>query len=432
MQIKTFGGGTHVPDSKERTCTLAIKKPALPKTLVFPMSQHIGAPATPLVKIGDKVKKYQKIGEATGFVSANVHSSVSGEVVAVEPRLIANGTKVMCVVVENDFEETECELPCVSEMSLAECVREAGVTGMGGAAFPTHVKLSVPEGKNIDTILLNGAECEPYLTSDHRVMLDYPKEVIGGLLEVMKALKVERGIIAIEENKMDAIEVIQREAKKQEGIEVCVLKTKYPQGSEKQLIDAALKRKVPRGGLPADAGVVVINIDTATAIFNAVKGIPLVERVVTVSGTIVSEPSNFFVKMGTPVSHLLEEAGGTTEEIEKLISGGPMMGMALQSADVPVTKGMGAILAFGHTDASLPEESACINCARCADACPIGLLPMKLNAYAKKGMYENCNSYNIFDCIECGSCTFVCPAKRHIVQTIRLAKQKIKQGGAVK
>ncbi len=432
MQIKTFVGGTHVPDSKERTCSLAIKHPAIPQTLIFPMSQHIGAPATPLVKKGDKVKKYQKIGEASGFVSAHVHSSVSGEVLAVEERLTANGSMAMSVVIENDFLETECTLPDVSKMSLAECVREAGVTGMGGAGFPTHVKLSVPEGKTIDTILVNGAECEPYLTSDHRVMLDYPKEVIGGLLEVMKALKVERGIIAIEENKMDAIEVIRREAEKNQGIEVCVLKTKYPQGSEKQLIDAALKRKVPRGGLPADAGVVVINIDTATAIFNAVKGIPLVERVVTVSGTIVSEPSNFFVKMGTPVNHLLEQAGGTTEEIAKLISGGPMMGMAMQSPDAPITKGMGAILAFGEMDAKVPEETACINCARCADACPIGLLPMKLNAYAKKGMYENCKSYNVFDCIECGSCTFVCPAKRHIVQTIRLAKQKIKQGGAVK
>ncbi len=432
MKNATFRRGIHVPDSKEKTASLAIKTPKAPKFLIFPMSQHIGAPATPVVKVGDYVKKYQKIGEASGFVSTNIHSSVSGKVCAVEERKTANGAKVLSVVIENDFQDSECNLPDVSKMSLAERVCEAGITGMGGAGFPTHVKLTIPEGKKAEVILVNGAECEPYLTSDHRVMLDYPHLVVGGLLEVMQSLRAEKGIIAIEENKPDAIEVIEREAQKHEGIEVCVLKTKYPQGSEKQLIDAVLKRHIKKGGLPIDAGAVVINIDTAAAIYNAARGIPLIKRVVTVSGTAVSEPANFFVKLGTPVSHLLECAKAEKEAIAKLISGGPMMGIAMAEEDVPVTKGMGAILAFDEKDAYIPKESNCINCARCAMACPIGLLPMKLNAYSEKEMYKNCNGYNIFDCIECGACTYVCPAKRHIVQSIRLAKQKIKQGGGTK
>jgi electron transport complex protein RnfC len=433
IRTLTFKGGTHPPHSKKATESLAIERVTEPKVVVIPMQQHIGAPCEPIVQVGDEVKVGQKIGEAKGFVSVPVHSSVSGKVVAVEPRLYSGGMAVPCVVIENDMQNTISEevvpkgdISNLSSDDIKTIIKEAGIVGMGGATFPTHVKLAPPPDKKVDTVILNGAECEPYLTSDHRLMLEHPEDVVLGLQALMKALGVTKGYIGIETNKPDAIEKMYEAAKGKDGIEVVALKTKYPQGAEKQLIYACTKREVPSGGLPADAGVVVNNVGTAAAVAIAIRtGMPLIERIVTVTGAGVNNPKNLLVKIGTSFRDIIEHCGGLKGSIGKLIAGGPMMGITQFSLDVPAIKGTSGILVLSEEEARLPEPSNCIRCGKCVEVCPISLMPANLSACSLANRYEQAETLNAMDCIECGSCSFVCPAKRPLVDSIRVAKREI-------
>ncbi|MEA4846746.1 MAG: electron transport complex subunit RsxC [Clostridiaceae bacterium] len=433
MRTLTFKGGTHPPHSKKATESLAIEKANEPKVVVIPMQQHIGAPCEPIVQVGDEVKIGQKIGEAKGFVSVPVHSSVSGKVIAVEPRLYSGGTAVPCIVIESDMLNTisdevvpKGDLAALSPEDIKNIIKEAGIVGMGGATFPTHVKLSPPPDKNVDTVILNGAECEPYLTSDHRLMLEHPEDVVFGLQAFMKTLGVKKGYIGIETNKPDALEKVFEAAKGIEDIEVVALKTKYPQGAEKQLIHACTNREVPSGGLPADAGVVVNNVGTAAAVAKAIKtGMPLIERIVTVTGAGVNNPKNLLVKIGTSFRDIIEQCGGFKGNVGKVIAGGPMMGITQFSVDIPAIKGTSGILVLSEEEARLPEPSNCIKCGKCVEACPINLMPVNISAYSLAGMYEQAETLNAMDCIECGSCSFVCPAKRPLVDSIRVSKREI-------
>lgn len=433
LKILTFKGGTHPPHSKTSTEKLSIIQSKSPDTVAIPMIQHIGAPCEPMVQVGDKVKIGQKIGEAKGFVSAPVHSSISGEVTVIKPRLTSGGGAVQCVVIKNDMQNTVYERinpnPDISQLTSEEIlniIKESGIVGMGGAAFPTHVKLSPPPGKVVDTIILNGAECEPYLTSDHRLMVEKPEDVLYGLRVFMRALNVEKGFIAIENNKPDALEAVYNVAKGIEGIEVVAVKTKYPQGAEKQLINACTGREVPSGGLPADAGVVVNNVGTAAAVANAVKkGMPLIERIVTVTGNGIKNPQNLLVRIGTSFKDVIDECGGFNGTPGKVIAGGPMMGIAQYSVDIPVIKGTSGILVLTEEEAKLPEMSNCIRCGKCVEVCPINLMPVNISNYALLDKFDQAESANALDCIECGACSFICPAKRPLVDSIRVAKREI-------
>ncbi|WP_422444477.1 electron transport complex subunit RsxC [Thermoanaerobacterium sp. DL9XJH110] len=431
--LKTFRGGIHPPYNKEFTKHKPVEKANLPQKVIIPMSQHVGAPCEPIVKVGDQVKKGQKIGEAKAFVSAPIHASISGKVVAVEPRPHPGGGLVMSVVIESDgkdefYEGVKPPKP-LEEMTpdeIKNLIREAGIVGMGGAGFPTQVKLSPPPGKTIDTIIVNGAECEPYLTADHRLMVERPEDVILGLQAIMKATGVKNGFIAIEENKPDAVEAIRQAIEGREGIEVVVLATKYPQGGEKQLINAVTGREVPSGGLPMDVHVIVDNAGTCAAIADAIKtGMPLIERIATITGSGVKEPKNLLIRVGTPFGEIIEQCGGFKGEPGKVIMGGPMMGLAQSALDVPAVKGTSGILVLEKTDVKLAERSACIRCARCVDACPIHLLPTNLAKFAERGMWIEAEEYHALDCIECGCCAYVCPAHIPLTQLIRLAKNHI-------
>ncbi|HOM43185.1 MAG TPA: electron transport complex subunit RsxC, partial [Bacillota bacterium] len=401
--------------------------------VVIPMQQHIGAPCEPIVQAGDEVKVGQKIGEAKGFVSVPVHSSVSGKVAAVEPRLYSGGMAVPCIVIENDMQNTisdqvvpKGDISVLSAEDIKNIIKEAGIVGMGGATFPTHVKLAPPPDKNVDTVILNGAECEPYLTSDHRLMLEHPENVVFGLQALMKALGVKKGYIGIETNKPDAIEKVFEAARGIEDIEVVALKTKYPQGAEKQLIYACTGREVPSGGLPADAGVVVNNVGTAAAVATAIKtGMPLIERIVTVTGEGVNNPKNLLVKIGTSFRDIIEQCGGLKGKVGKIIAGGPMMGITQFSLDIPAIKGTSGILVLSEEEARLPEPSNCIKCGKCVETCPINLMPVNISMYSLANRYDEAEALNAMDCIECGSCSFVCPAKRPLVDSIRVAKREI-------
>ncbi len=433
LKILTFKGGTHPAHNKAFTEKLDIVVSKQPDTVTIPMVQHIGAPCEPTVKVADKVKVGQKIGEAKGFVSVPVHSSVSGEVIAVEARLTSGGSQVPCIIIKNDKQDTlfegiapKADIEELSSEEVINIIKEAGIVGMGGAAFPTHVKLSPPPGKLVDTIILNGAECEPYLTADHRLMLEKPGEVVYGLKVLMKALNVKKGFIAIENNKPDALKAIYDISKGTEGIEVVGLKTKYPQGAEKQLIDACTGREVPSGGLPADAGVVVNNVGTAAAVSEAVrKGMPLISRVVTITGKGVKNPQNLLVRIGTSFKDVIEECGGFSGIPGKIIAGGPMMGIAQYSIDIPVIKGTSGILVLTEEEAKLPEPTNCIRCGKCIDVCPINLMPVNISNYSLDNRFEQAESASALDCIECGACSFICPAKRPLVDSIRVAKREI-------
>ncbi len=433
LKILTFKGGTHPPHSKTSTEGLSIVKSRSPETVVIPMVQHIGAPCEPIVQVGDMVTVGQKIGEAKGFVSAPVHSSISGEVIAIEPRLTTGGGTIPCVIIKNDMQDTFYEgltpYPDINKLTsqdILSIIKESGIVGMGGAAFPTHVKLSPPPGKVVDTVILNGAECEPYLTPDHRLMIERPEDVVYGLMIFMKALNVKKGFIAIENNKPDAIKSVYDAARGIDGIEVVGLKTKYPQGAEKQLIDACTGREVPSGGLPADAGVVVNNVGTAAAVANAVKkGMPLIERIVTVTGNGLKNPQNLSVRIGTSFKDVIDECGGFNGIPGKVIAGGPMMGIAQYSVDVPVIKGTSGILILTEEEAKLPEYSNCIRCGKCVEVCPIKLMPVNISNYALLDKFDQAETANALDCIECGACSFICPAKRPLVDSIRVAKREI-------
>lgn len=432
MKRKTFKGGAHPYDGKKmsRECPIEILNPG--DTLVYPLSQHIGAMAKPLVKAGDRVLVGQKIAEKGGFISANIHSSVSGTVKAIEKRLVATGGMVDSIIVENDgmYEEA---VPIFSgnpdELSKDEIIKiieEAGIVGMGGAGFPTNVKLSPKNADIIDSIIVNGAECEPYLTSDYRRMVEQTDKLVKGLKIVLKIFPDAKGYFGIEDNKPEAIEALLKATENEDRIEVVPLKTKYPQGGERSIIYAVTGRKINSKMLPADVGCIVHNVDTIYAIYNAVyNGKPLIERIVTITGDAVRTPKNFQVRIGTSFRELIDAAGGFTTEPEKIISGGPMMGFSFFNIDVPVVKGSSSLLAFIKDDVSHEEPSACIRCGRCAAACPEHLLPMKLAALAGQNEPEEFKKLGGMECVECGCCSYVCPAKRQVTQSVRSMKKLI-------
>ena len=428
-RLDGYYGGIHPLEHKEYSEGLALQKFPEPETLVIPLSQHAGAPANPIVAVGDEVKVGQKIGEAGGFISGNVHSSVSGTVIAIEPRKHPTNGEVLSVVIKSDGKDTPAEtvkpakaLEELTPEEIVEIVQENGIVGMGGAGFPTSVKLK--PAKPVDTILLNGCECEPYLTADHRVLLEYPDDVIYGLKAVLKAVGAEKGIIAIEDNKPDAIELLTEKTAGDENIEVVTVRTKYPQGAEKMLIKRVMNRKVPSGGLPADVGVVVSNVSTVKAISDAIRtGMPLVERVVTITGEKIKNPGNFIVKIGTSVKELIDYCGGFTDDDVMIKAGGPMMGFVQSDLDIPIIKGSNGIIAIG-TDETI--EQPCIKCGRCADVCPMELSPLYFSKFADGENWMGMKEYNVMDCIECRCCEYICSSKIPLVTKIKAGKAAVR------
>lgn len=433
VRRKTFRGGIHPQYGKEMTCQRPIEELPAPTRVIIPMSQHVGAPAEPLVKAGDFVAMGQKIGEAKGFISVPVHASVSGQVVSVGPEMMANGSATVSVVIENDGEERlasevapKQSLESLSSETLREMMREAGLVGMGGAAFPTHVKYYPPEGKSINTVVLNGAECEPYLTCDHRLMVEMAEKVVFGLRAMIKAAQAERGIIAVETNKQDAAAALEKAATGDPAIQVMKLETKYPQGEEKMIIHASLNRVVPAGGLPIDVGVVVNNIATAAAFADYLQtGIPLIARVVTVTGRGIKQPKNLKVRLGTPIQVLLEACDGFLESPGRIIMGGPMTGPAVHQLGIPVLKGTSGILVQRRQEVTQNASLSCVRCGRCVSVCPYGLLPNFIGEFIELNKLDQAEAYGIMDCRECGCCTFVCPSRRPMMQTLRGAKRNI-------
>ncbi len=435
MAKLSFLGGIHPYDGKDLSKDKTIKA-VLPKgDLVYPLSQHIGAPATAIVAKGDRVLVGQKIAEATGFVSAPIYASVSGTVKAIEPRRVVTGDSVMSIVVENDglYEEAEVMLPIkplekMTSEDIVNTVKEAGIVGMGGAGFPTFIKLSPKEPEKIDYVIANCAECEPYLTSDYRRMLEEPEKVVGGLKIILSLFKNAHGILAVEDNKPDCIKKLKELVVGESRITVKALKTKYPQGAERTLIYATTGRQINSTMLPADAGCVVNNVDTIVAVYRAVtEGRPLIERIVTVTGDAIKEPQNFRVRIGMNYSELIEEAGGFKKEPEKIVCGGPMMGFAMFGTDVPTTKTSTALLCLTHDEVAASEPGPCINCGRCVEVCPGRVVPSKLATYAENFDEESFLKGNGMECCECGCCSFICPAKRPLTQQIK-SMRKIQLG----
>lgn len=430
-----FYGGVHPAEHKEAT----ERKPVIPleeapAQVVIPMSMHVGAPCKPIVAVGDEVTVGQKIGEIAGL-GAPIHASVSGKVVAVEPRPHPGGDVMMSVVIENDFKDTphpsivhRDNVDALTSQEIIDIVKEAGITGMGGAGFPTHVKLSGAVGK-ADTIILNGAECEPYITADHRLMLERGEAVIGGARFIMKALGLKEATIGIEGNKLDAVEHLKSLLPSGDtSIHVETLKTRYPQGAEKQLIQRVTGREVPPGGLPADVGCTVFNVATAAAIYDAVtEGKPLTHRNVTITGGAIERPMNVNAPIGTPVEHLIKMAGGFKTQPQRLLMGGPMMGNPQYDLTAPMFKGTNCILALTDAEAAVQDtEQTCLRCGRCVNACPMHLMPLYMHMYAEKRAWHELEGYNIMDCMECGSCNYICPARIHLVQSFRMAKFEIR------
>lgn len=435
MSLKTFQGGVHPPDCKALSQGAAIAEAPVPETLLVPLSQHIGKPAAPVVKVTDTVKRGQVIGEAQGFISAAVHAPVSGTVKRLTTAPQPNGGTCSAVLLENDGEDTwaeGCNVERDPDSLDAEAIRAAaaaaGLVGMGGASFPTHVKLSPPPNKPIDAVLLNGVECEPYLTADYRLMLESPATILAGLRLILRAVGCSRGIVGVEANKEDAFALLEKACAEASGggltLSAELLEVKYPQGGEKQLIKALLDREVPSGGLPMDVGVVVQNVGTAHALYEAcAANRPLTERIVTVSGDGVARPANWRSRVGTPIRVLLEQSGFDREATRKLVLGGPMMGMAHFDVEVPVSKGMSGILAL--RDAEVLAWRGCIRCGRCVDGCPAHLMPSELSVLIESGHFSAAAATHVLDCMECGVCTYACPARRPIVQWIKLAKTEL-------
>ncbi|WP_346911095.1 electron transport complex subunit RsxC [Faecalicatena orotica] len=425
MGLLTFKGGIHPNDGKSLAKDQAIAE-VLPKgDLVYPLSQHIGAPASPVVQKGDHVLKGQKIAEAGGFVSAPVYASVSGTVKGLEKHFNPTGSKVDCIVIENDGEYAEVEYPEVkplNELTKEEVIKmigDAGIVGMGGAGFPTRVKLSPKEPDKIEYIIANCAECEPYITADYRRMLENTEELVSGMRVILSLFENAKGIFGVEDNKKDCIEKLKEAVKDEPRMEVNVLQTKYPQGAERQLIYAVTKRAINSAMLPADAGCIVDNVETLVSIHRAVvEGKPLMERVVTVSGNAVAKPGNFKALLGTNQQELVEAAGGFKTEPKKVISGGPMMGFAMMTLDTPVTKTSSSILGFTEDEVEKAKPGPCINCGRCVEICPSRIIPSRLADYAERHDEETFTAQNGLECVECGSCSYVCPAKRPLKQSI--------------
>ncbi|MCK4418179.1 electron transport complex subunit RsxC [Candidatus Aerophobetes bacterium] len=475
--MKTFKQGLHLLEKKELSEEKKIRRIAPPSRVILPLSQHTGAPCEALVKKGDVVKEGEKIADSSSFVSSPIHASISGKVSSIEKMPHPLGGEITSIIIERennderkvwdkvavpfmaqlsdesdryknereDADESTEENKARSEVDISSLepteirskIREAGIVGLGGAAFPTHVKLSPPEDKPIEAVILNGCECEPYLTSDHRLMLERADDCIYGLKVIMKALGAKSGYVGIENNKPGAIALFREKLKGEDNIEVVSLKTKYPQGGEKMLIKAILNREVPslvsngttsRTGLPLDVGVVVNNVGTAVAITEAIKwDKPLLERVVTVTGSAVKNPSNLLVPLGTSFSHLIDECGGLRKKASKIIMGGPMMGISQYILEVPVIKGTSGILILTRKEILFKEEGPCIKCSQCIDHCPMGLLPTTLARLVKREMWDSLKDYNIMDCIECGCCTYVCPSKIPLVHYIKLGKLQVQK-----
>ncbi|MDD2212107.1 MAG: electron transport complex subunit RsxC [Clostridia bacterium] len=433
MNTSTFKGGLHLPGYKEGTQGLSIVPASIPDKVYLPVSQHLGAPCIPLVEIGAEVKKGQKIAAGKGFVTAPIHASVSGQVVAIEKKQHPGGNFVDCLVIVNNRKEEWADTvkPNLHPGDLtAEEIRriifEAGIVGLGGATFPAHVKYAPVEGKKVEYIILNGVECEPYITADHRLMLEKAERIVAGLRYILKSTGCQQGIIAIEENKPDAIALLKKVVASDKHIRVQAFQEKYPQGSEKHLIYACTQREVPIGRLPLDVGVIVNNVGTAVAIADAVElGIPLIERVVTLSGDGIKKPANYLVRLGTLFSYLIAKSGGYTGEIEKIIAGGLMMGKAVFTPDIPVIKGSSGIVVLKKVIQKKIREYNCVRCGKCMEVCPLFLEPTTIVKLAKRGLWEEAAQNNALSCIECGSCAYVCPARIPLVQYLRRAKQAI-------
>ena len=435
--LKTFSlGGVHPPENK-LSADQAIEVLPLPKHAFIPLNQNLGAPGVAQVQKGDVIKVGQLLAKGEAFISSNVHSPVSGKVLKIDNVMDPSGYRRPAVVVNVDGDEwvdgidhtdTLVKEIKLSQKEIVEKIHQLGIVGLGGATFPSHVKLMVPEGKTADVLIINGVECEPYLTADHRLMIEKGDEILVGTTILMKGLGVERAIIGIENNKSDAIKNMTELAGKYKGIEVCPLKVKYPQGGEKQLIKATIKREVPSGKLPIEVGAVVNNVGTAFAVYQAVqKNKPLIERVVTITGKSVAKPGNFMVRIGTPIRELIEKAGGLPEDSGKMIGGGPMMGKALLSMDTPVVKGSSGILILRESESKRVDVKNCIRCARCVSVCPMGLEAVLLAQLAEMEMWEESEQENVMDCIECGSCHYTCPSGRPLLDYIRLGKNKVGQ-----
>ena len=424
-----YYGGVHPSEHKEPTEHLALVRFPEPKSVVIPLCMHLGAPANPIVNVGDYVQVGQKIGEQAGFISAPVHASVSGTVVAIEERPHATRGKCLSIVIESDGKNTihasvkpNKPLEELTPDEIVEIVKEAGIVGMGGAGFPTYVKLK--PGKPIEAVLLNGCECEPRLTADHRLLLEYADDIVFGLKAIMKAVDAPRGIIVIEDNKPDAIELLRSKIEGIEGMEVCVAKTKYPQGGEKMLIKRTLGRSVPSGKLPADVGACVSNVSTVKAISDAIQtGMPLIERITTVTGKYIRCPGNFIVKVGTNTADLIDYCGGISDPNATVKAGGPMMGFVQSDLNVPIMKGSNGIIAI---DTDISEPNQCIQCGRCVDVCPMELKPLYFYKYAAQQNWEGFKEQNVMDCMECRCCEFICSSKLPLVDMIKMGKNAVR------
>lgn len=428
-KVKSFAGGTHPPGNKELSCGAVIVRLPAPEVVTVPLCQHLGAPSKPVVKPGDQVKTGSLIGEQNGFISLPTHSPVNGKVLRIENVPMPHMRSGPAVVIKTESEDSAgavyepiTDWKAADRSLLIERIKEAGVCGMGGASFPTYVKLSPPSGVKIDVLIINGVECEPYLTADHRLMLERADDLITGMNILAQVLGVEEPCIGIEVNKPDAIELLEKK-----GAKVVRLKVQYPQGAEKQLINAATGREVPAGGLPLNVGVVVQNVGTCVAVAEAVcKGMPCIRRITTVSGLGVNKPGNFEVCVGTSVSTLIEAAGGYRGEVKRLISGGPMMGMAMYTDAVPVTKGTSGILAMSPEEVRDVTEGPCIHCGKCVDVCPLKLLPSVIATASEHGKWEDAEKAGALNCMACGTCSYVCPAGRYLVHHIKRAQNEVR------
>lgn len=433
--LKTFRmGGVHPPENKISE-NAAIEVLPLPKQAIVQLGQNLGAPSKPIVKRGDMVKTGQLIAKGEAFISANLHAPVTGKVMKIDDAPDASGYRRPAIIIQVEEDEWEVSVDLsdtierqikLDKQEIIERIKACGIVGLGGAAFPTHVKLMIPEGKNVEYLIVNGVECEPYLTSDHRIMLEKAEEVLIGTKILMKALAVDKAIIGIENNKPDAINHLNTLVSNYEGIVVQPLKVKYPQGGEKQLIKAVTNREVPSGKLPIEVGCVVSNVGTAFAVYEAVqKNKPLIERVVTITGKAVKKPANFKVRIGTPVADLIEAAEGLPDNTGKIINGGPMMGKALSNLEVPIVKGSSGVLLMKKEESLRPQAKPCIRCSKCTVVCPMGLEPFLLSKLAKLSEFEKAEKEQIMDCIECGSCQYTCPSSLPLLDYLRLGKQKV-------